>query len=178
MKKFWNCPAVLPKLEKVWKNGNKSWVLFKAATNEMLYKWKFFFILVKSYIISPLRLQCIVKKDLFLRFLRSVLITCLITLSLEKEFIVLERCLEVLNFGSENLYKPWNPDNLGLKVEPLGLFSFFQQFAWWAISNISLLKEKFIYEPRFVLAPQKPWTSWLKEHLTLSCLLFYFLVWK
>ena len=111
---------------------------FFSKLQRMLYKWKFFFILVKSYIISPLRLQCIVKKALFLRFLRSVLITYLITLSLEKEFIVLERSLEVLNFGSENLYKPWNPDNLGLKVEPLGLFSFFQQFAWWTINNISL----------------------------------------
>ena len=111
---------------------------FFSKLQQMLYKWKFFFILVKSYIISPLRLQCIVKNALFLRFLRSVYITYLITLSLEKEFIVSERSLEVLNFKSENLYKPWNPDNLGLKVEPLGLLSFFQQFAWWPINNISL----------------------------------------
>ena len=33
----------------------------------------------------------------------------LITLSLEKEIIVLEKSLEkVLNFGSKNLYEPWN----------------------------------------------------------------------
>ena len=39
-------------------------------------------------------------------FLRSVLITFLVTLSLEKEIIVMEKSLEkVLNFGSKNLYE-------------------------------------------------------------------------
>ena len=41
------------------------------------------------------------KKALFLRFLRSLLITYLITVSLEKNY-----CLEkVLNFGSKDLYE-------------------------------------------------------------------------
>ena len=42
-----------------------------------------------------------------LRFLRSLLITYLKTLSLEKEIAVLKKSLEkVLNFGSRNLYEP------------------------------------------------------------------------
>ena len=166
-----------------WKKSGKMVrsLEFFSKLQQMLYKWKFFFILVKSYIISPLRLQCIVKKALFLHFLRSVLITYLITLSLEKEFIVLERSLEVLNFGSENLYKPWNPDNLGLKAEPLGFFSFFQQFAWWAINNISLSPFKrgiHLWTKICVSSSETLDYCWLKEHLTLSCFLFYFLVWK
>ena len=48
---------------------------------------EFFFVLVKSYSISPARLQRIMEKALFLHFL----ITYLITLSLEKEIIVLEK---------------------------------------------------------------------------------------
>ena len=40
-------------------------------------------------------------------FLRSLMITYLITSSLEKEIIVLGRSLEkVVDFGSRNLYKP------------------------------------------------------------------------
>ena len=44
-----------------------------------------FFVLVKSYSISPGHLQCIMKEALFLYFLGSLLITFLITLSLGKE---------------------------------------------------------------------------------------------
>ena len=62
----------------------------------------FFIVLVKSYLISLIRLQLVMKKALFLCFLRSLLIKYLITLSLEKEIIVLEKRLEkVLNFGSK-----------------------------------------------------------------------------
>ena len=52
-----------------------------------------FFLLVKSYSILPVhvRLQRIVDKVLFLLFLRSLLLTYLITLSLVKEIIVLEK---------------------------------------------------------------------------------------
>ena len=40
-------------------------------------------------------------------FLRSLMITYLITLSLEKEIIVLEKSPEkIFDFGSRNLYKP------------------------------------------------------------------------
>ena len=52
-----------------------------------------FSVLIKSYSILPtqVHLQPIMKKALFLPFLRSLLITYLITLSLEKEII---NCLE------------------------------------------------------------------------------------
>ena len=43
------------------------------------------------------------KKDWFLRFSMCLLITYLITLSLEKEIIVLEKRLDKV-FGSKNLY--------------------------------------------------------------------------
>ena len=47
------------------------------------------------------------KKSFVPAFLRSLLITYLMTLSLEKEIIVLENSLEkALNFGSRNLYQP------------------------------------------------------------------------
>ena len=51
--------------------------------------------LVKSYSVLPIVLQCIMKKDLFWHFLRSLLImTYLITLNLEKGVLVLEKSLE------------------------------------------------------------------------------------
>ena len=60
-----------------------------------------FFLLVKPYSISPICLQCIMKKALF------ILITCLMALSLEKEIIGLEKSVEkVLKFGSKNLREP------------------------------------------------------------------------
>ena len=48
------------------------------------------FVLVKSYSILTVCLQCILKKALFLPFLRSILNTFLVTLSPKKESIVLE----------------------------------------------------------------------------------------
>ena len=50
---------------------------------------------------------------------------------------------------------------LGLKWNPLGYSLFFNNLLdGQSITLVChLLKEKFIYEPRFVLAPQKPWTS-------------------
>ena len=48
------------------------------------------FVLVKSYSILTVCSQCILKKALFLPFLRSILNAYLITLSLEKEIIALE----------------------------------------------------------------------------------------
>lgn len=51
--------------------------------------------LVKSYSVLPIVLQCIMKKDLFWHFLRSLLImTYLITLNLEEGVLVLEKSLE------------------------------------------------------------------------------------
>ena len=60
-------------------------------------------VLVKSYSISPVRLQRIMKKALFPRLLRSLLITYS---GKRKYSIVLVKSLKkVLNFGSQNLYE-------------------------------------------------------------------------
>ena len=52
-----------------------------------------FLLLIKSYsiLLVHVHLQCIVDKALFLLFLRSLLLTCWIISSLEKEIIVLEK---------------------------------------------------------------------------------------
>ena len=94
-----------------------------------------FFPVVKSYSISPVlktfnyrmrsfiillcphctvvtfvvtvRLQCVMKKAWFLRFSRSLLITYLFSLCLEKKVYCFGKSLEkVVNFGSKNLYEP------------------------------------------------------------------------
>ena len=60
-----------------------------------------------SNLISPVHLQPIMKNALFLRLLKVSIDLILITSSLEKESIVLEKSLEkVLSFGSRNLYEP------------------------------------------------------------------------
>ena len=69
---------------------------FKATTSVFLQQVlmrAIFSVLIKSYSILPtqVHLQPIMKKALFLHFLRSLLIIYLITLSLEKEII---NCLE------------------------------------------------------------------------------------
>ena len=94
-KESWNLPSNFPDLKKVWKNGKRSWVLFNLQ--QVLFKCFFFFFDSFQSYPRPYVLQCIVKKALFLRFLRSILITYLITSSLEK----------VLNFWSQNLYEPF-----------------------------------------------------------------------
>ena len=73
--------------EKSWKNGKKSCVFLKAV-QEVLQKG-FFFVLVKSYSISPACHGKSFAPAFF--FLRSLLISYLITLSLEKYIIVLEK---------------------------------------------------------------------------------------
>ena len=73
---------------------------FFSKLQQVLYNW-LFFVLVKSYPVSPVRLQCIVKKALFLPF--DELFD---NLKLGKEIIVLEKSLEkVSNFGSKYLYE-------------------------------------------------------------------------
>ena len=63
-------------------------------SGKMVKSLDIFFVLVKSYSMSSLRLQ-------------PLLITYLTTLSLEKKIIILEKSLEnVLNLGSKNLYEP------------------------------------------------------------------------
>ena len=103
--------------KKVWKMKIKSGKMVKSLefvfflvfqSYNKCFSSEMFSVLVKSYSISPVRLQNTMQNALFLRFFMSLLITYLLTLSLEKEIIVLEKSLEeVLNFGSKNLYEPW-----------------------------------------------------------------------
>ena len=88
------CPAIF----QTWKKSEKmvKGLEFCLIYNKCFLSAFFFFVSFQSYP-RPYVLQCIVKKALFLRFLRSILITYLITSSLEK----------VLNFWSQNLYEPF-----------------------------------------------------------------------
>ena len=107
------CPAInFSDLEQVWRIDRKSGKMvkslkfvFRAITRA---SWFSFFVLVKSYSISPVSLLCIERKALFL-FLRSELIIYLTASSLEKEIIVLKKSLEiVLNFGFKICMNPEN----------------------------------------------------------------------
>ena len=86
LKKSWNLPNNFPDLEKVL----RFFFFFGKATKLCLIS-EICFVLFRSYSISPLCLQCTLKKLCSCVFLRSVLITYLITLSLEKEIIILEK---------------------------------------------------------------------------------------
>ena len=108
LKKSWYLPQNFPDLEKVWKTEIKSWRNCKKSFFESYNKCftsEIFFVLVKSYSISLVRLQCIMEKALFLH----------LKVSIDHPFhnleiVVLEK---VLNFRSKNLYEPctltWPP---------------------------------------------------------------------
>ena len=88
LKKFWNLQSNFPDLERVCKLEMKSGKIVKSRS---------FFPVFKSYqlsyvsycIVVTVLLQYVMRKAWFLRFSRSLLITYLITLSVEKEIIVL-----------------------------------------------------------------------------------------
>ena len=113
LKKSWNVSSYFPDLEKVWKRWSlekmikKSWVFFFPNLQQVLYKGIFFGFFF-SNLIQPLPYVCSVpRKKLCSCVLRPLLITCLITLNLEEEIIVLEKVLEkVLHFQSKNLCEP------------------------------------------------------------------------
>ena len=99
MKKSGNLPSNFPDLGKDWKMELKS--------GKMVKSLDIFFVLVKSYSMSSLRLQRIVKKALFLPFLEVSIDHLFDNLESGKKIIILEKSLEnVLNFGSKNLYEP------------------------------------------------------------------------
>ena len=76
-------------------------------SGKMVKSLDIFFVLVKSYSMSSLRLQRIVKKALFLPFLEVSIDHLFDNLESGKKIIILEKSLEnVLNFGSKNLYEP------------------------------------------------------------------------
>ena len=79
---------------------------FKATTLALQVNFVFVFGQI-LFNLGLLLLQCIMNKTLLLPFLRPISVSYLITLSLEKEIIVLDKGLyKVLNFGSKNLYGP------------------------------------------------------------------------
>ena len=93
--------------DKVWTNGKKNSVFFfKATTSALEVNFCFSF---WSNLIQSRPIVCSVpEKSFSSSFLRYLLISYLITLSLKKEIIVLEKSLEnVLDFGSKNLHEPW-----------------------------------------------------------------------
>jgi len=104
LKKSWNLPSNFLDLEKVWKIEIKSGKMVKnflEGTKSAL-QVNFFFLLVKSYSISRVRLRRIIDKALFLLFfLRSLLLTYFDNWESGKS---LEK---IVNFGSKNLLKPW-----------------------------------------------------------------------
>ena len=107
-------PSNFPDLEKDWKMEIKSgqivkrieFFFFKATTSALEVNFCFSF---WSNLIQSRPFVCSVPEKSFVSsFLRSLLITYLITLSLKKEIIVMEKSLEnVLDFESKNLHEPW-----------------------------------------------------------------------
>ena len=83
------CPSNRWKVWKIEIKSEKKWLKVFWKLHQVLYKWNFFPV-VKIYSISPVHFQCIVDKALFLLFKRSILLTSLINLSLEKEITVFE----------------------------------------------------------------------------------------
>ena len=131
----WNLPSNFPDVKKVLKIEVKSGKLFTSLEfffffsklQQVLHKWIFsrWSNLIQSrphwrHVITEwevlkcphctvvtVRLQCVMKKAWFLRFSRSLLITYLFSLCLEKKVYCFRKSLEkVVNFGSKNLYEP------------------------------------------------------------------------
>ena len=106
LKKFWNLQSNFPDLERVCKLEMKS---------EKIVKSRSFFPVFKSYqlsyvsycIVVTVLLQYVMRKAWFLRFSRSLLITYLITLSVQKEIIVLgKKSGNDLKFWIQKQYDP------------------------------------------------------------------------
>ena len=76
LKKSWNLPSNFPNLEKVWKTVIKFGKMVKSLHFFQSYSEYFlsgiFFVLVKSYSISPVRLQRIIRKSFVPAFFLSL----------------------------------------------------------------------------------------------------------
>jgi len=78
LKKSWHLPSSFLDLEKVWKieiktllkKRQKVVTFFKVTHSISTLQMKFFFVLVESYLISPICLQHIMEKALFLHFFK------------------------------------------------------------------------------------------------------------
>ena len=109
------------------KNDKKSWEFF-SNLQQVLFKWFFFRFFFFSNLIQPLPYVCSVpRRKLCSCVLKSLLNTCLITLSLEKDIIVSKKVLEkVLHFESKNLCEPC-----------------YQLFAWHLFSVVFFFSQPF-----------------------------------
>ena len=120
LKKSWKFAQQFSRLEKDWKMAIKSREMVKSLevfsfqSYNKCFISEIFFFLVKSYSISPrLRFQCIMKRALFLRFLRSLLLPYLITLVWRKKLLFWKKSMgQGLSYGSKNLYGPCNKRHL------------------------------------------------------------------
>ena len=112
LERSWNFPELKKSGKKVKSLEFFFFLFFFKATIKNCFRSEVLSFWSISYSISPVCFQCTMKKVLFLR-LRSLLITYLLTLSLEKKITFLEKGLgKVLNFGSKNLYEPCSPLSL------------------------------------------------------------------
>ena len=95
----WNLSSYFPDLENVWKRWSLEKMIksleFFFQIYDKCFISEFFLFFFFFNLIQPLPHVCRApRKKLCSYVLRSLLITCLITLSLEKEIIVLEKVLE------------------------------------------------------------------------------------
>ena len=119
LKKSWNLSNYFPDLEKLWKRWSLEKVIKSLEFFFQIYDKCF---ISEFFLIHPLPYVCSApRKKLCSCVLRSLLITCLIALSLEKEIIVLEKVLEkVLKF--------WIQKSVRTLLPALRLTSFFRYF--------------------------------------------------
>ena len=112
LKKSWHLPSNFPDLEKVWKMEIKSgkMLFFQATASALHFISEIFVVLVKSYSISPVRLQRIMKwKALFLRFFFKVYIDHLFD---NLESGKRSHCFEITVWKNSWILKPKNCTNL------------------------------------------------------------------
>ena len=113
------CPAIfqtgkrLENGDKVAGNGKKSWGVLFSKLQQVLYKWNIFLFGQILFNLAQVTFQCIMKRALFLRFLRSLLLPYLITLVWRKKLLFWKKSMEQgLSYGSKNLYEPCNKRHL------------------------------------------------------------------
>ena len=104
------CPAIFQNWKKSGRMVNKSLEFFQSYNKYFIHVSEFCFVFLNLHVC----LHCVVKKSFVPAFLRSLLITYLLTLSLEKEIILLKKCQEKVlcwwfsyhqhNYPSQTIY--------------------------------------------------------------------------
>ena len=139
---------------------NRTNIVTSRAFTFMWLPWTLNYVVsVKSYSFSPIRLQCTMKKPLFLHFLRSILITYLIRWNLKskKRNYSVQSCSWTILFTSANILGNFSPKLKGL----VGLMDLTS-----ALSNQVLkfffLREKKYYKTKSGIAKGK-YSTWVSE---------------